>query len=144
MRKRPRTSVASLPTRTKGRRRGGQALHCRFRQAKATAHPDRGTRLVPPVAPYLCSGTGSSAGLCWLGGRVALLVGGEWLRVGRCGCSCARAPSLILVRGPWCWGWVGDMMVDGVIPLGKRCGRSVYARVGGGRSMPGAGRGASV
>ena len=31
---------------------------------------------------------------------------------------CARAPSLILVHDP---GWlrVGDMMVDGVIPLGE-------------------------
>jgi hypothetical protein len=31
---------------------------------------------------------------------------------------CARAPSLISVRGPG-WFRVGDMMVDGVIPLGE-------------------------
>jgi hypothetical protein len=31
---------------------------------------------------------------------------------------CARAPSLISVRGPLLL-WAGDMMVDGVIPLGE-------------------------
>jgi hypothetical protein len=33
------------------------------------------------------------------------------------GTLCARTPSLISVRDLTMW-WVGDMMVDGVIPLG--------------------------
>ena len=44
-------------------------------------------------------------------------MGGEWARLGRV-LWCARAPSLISVRDPGCFR-VGDMMVDGVIPLGE-------------------------
>lgn len=44
-------------------------------------------------------------------------VGGLWAWwMGRL--VCARAPSLILVRGPEVLR-VGDVMVDGVIPLGE-------------------------
>jgi hypothetical protein len=46
-----------------------------------------------------------------------VVVGGLWARLVGSG-VCARAPSLILVRGP-VWLRVGDMMVDGVIPLGE-------------------------
>jgi hypothetical protein len=83
------------------------------------------------AAPYLCRDAGASAtpGLSGLvvagapgmavlaGGRAECDVGGaRWPRLE---CSavlvCARAPSLISVRGP---GWlrVGNMMGDGVIP----------------------------
>ena len=51
---------------------------------------------------------------------------------------CARAPSLISVRGPALR--AGDMMVDGVIPLGEACGRSVFQGRplgGGGSSVAG-------
>jgi hypothetical protein len=48
--------------------------------------------------------------------------GNCWAVGGACGRLavrvCARAPSLISVRGPG-WFRVGDMMVDGVIPLGE-------------------------
>ena len=67
------------------------------------------------MAPYLCRVPLSSAGLGW--GVIFGAVGGACARfVVRV--VCARAPSLISVHGP---GWlrVGDMMVDGVIPLGE-------------------------
>jgi len=57
-----------------------------------------------------------------------------------------RAPGLISVRDPG-WFRVGDMMVDGVIPRGERCGRSVYdgrPGVAGGRSLAAPGIGAST
>ena len=53
-------------------------------------------------SPYLCSRPLSS-------------LRGEKLLDG--GVVCARAPSLISVREPVVR-WLGDMMVDGVIPLG--------------------------
>jgi hypothetical protein len=75
-----------------------------------------GARCGPSHCPYLCRDPALSAvsgvvrveGL-WLGGAFARLR--VWL-------VWARAPSLFSVRGP---GWlrVGDMMFDGVIPLGE-------------------------
>jgi hypothetical protein len=72
--------------------------------------------LATDVAPYLCRIPVSSAGTGF--------EGTDWFGAGgACGrlevwFVCARAPSLISVHGPG-WFRVGDMMVDGVIPLGE-------------------------
>ena len=67
--------------------------------------------------PYLCRAQPSSAGsgLSVLNWRVA---GGECARL-MMGVVCARAPSLTSVRDPRVGSGAGDMMFDGVIPLGE-------------------------
>jgi hypothetical protein len=67
--------------------------------------------------PYLCRGLASSAGSG---------LSGLELRVGGGACArlpvwivCARAPSLTSVRDPRVGSGAGDMMCDGVIPLGE-------------------------
>jgi len=70
------------------------------------------------VSPYLCRDRTSSA---WSGVvRVELLrvVGGACARLmGHA--LCARAPGLTSVRDPRVGSGAGDMMFDGVIPLGE-------------------------
>ena len=67
------------------------------------------------AAPYLCRAP------CQVRGPGLSGLGSRWLvaraRGWRDGCLCARAPSLTSVHDP---GWLraGDMMFDGVIPLG--------------------------
>ena len=69
------------------------------------------------MPPYLCRDRTSSA---WSG-----VVGIELLRAGDARARstvrvvCARAPSLTLVRDPRVGSGAGDMMFDGVIPLGE-------------------------
>src|SRR3954451_1627899 len=66
--------------------------------------------------PYLCQGPVSSAA-SGLSGLEVLVGGGACARL-LVWIVCARAPSLTWVRDP---GWLraGDMMCDGVIPLGE-------------------------
>jgi len=97
------------------------------------------------VTPYLCKDRTSSA---WSGVvGVELLCAPAVRAHGWRDGSCARAPSLTSVHGP---GWLraGDMMFDGVIPLGGSvaAARSFWAvqQLMAGRSLSGAGRGASV
>jgi hypothetical protein len=81
------------------------------------APADEGVRVGPSVAPYLCGGPASSARsgvvrveLRSAGGACARLM----VRV-----VCARAPSLTSVHDPRVGSGAGDMMFDGVIPLGE-------------------------
>jgi hypothetical protein len=67
-------------------------------------------------APYLCRDRASSAASAIIGCNGLTGPGGACARLA-VRVVCARAPSLISVRDPE-WLRAGDMMVDGVIPLG--------------------------
>jgi hypothetical protein len=120
-----------------------------FRSTKPVAACPHGATSCQPhygrvMVPYLCRGPASSGGSGVVG--IDLLWAGDaraWLGVP---VLCARAPSLTSVHDPRVGSGAGDVMFDGVIPLGKRCGRSVFQgrpRGRRGRRLPGAGRGAS-
>ena len=64
----------------------------------------------------ICAGSRGQVRV-WVEKGNAAVVGGLWARLVGSG-VCARAPSLISVRDPE-FLQVGDMMVDGVIPLGE-------------------------
>ena len=69
-----------------------------------------------PASPYLCRDLASSAGSGVVGVELRLAGGACARLVGRV--VCARAPSLTSVRDPRVGSGAGDMMFDGVIPLG--------------------------
>ena len=72
-----------------------------------------------PLLPYLCGGLASSArsGVVGVEPRWG---GGAWARSRvRVRVLCARAPSLTSVHDRRVGSGVGDMMCDGVIPLGE-------------------------
>jgi hypothetical protein len=88
----------------------------RVRFIRTRALTRRGTRSYE--TPYLCRDPASSAGSGVVGGELLVGVGGACARSRRCA-LCARAPSLTSVHDPRVGSGAGDMMFDGVIPLGE-------------------------